>query len=31
MIGNIPIEVVQVQDNRVKSVKVMPPINDEHS
>jgi Mg2+/Co2+ transporter CorB len=29
MIGNIPIEVVQVQDNRVKSVKVMPPIKDE--
>lgn len=25
--GNIPIEVVQVQDNRIKTIKVMPPLH----
>lgn len=29
LIGNIPIEVVQVQDNRIKSVKISPPIQKE--
>ncbi|MGD9591544.1 MAG: transporter associated domain-containing protein, partial [Candidatus Berkiella sp.] len=24
--GNIPIEVVQVQDNRIKTIKVLPPL-----
>lgn len=24
--GNIPIEVVQVQDNRIKSIKILPPL-----
>ncbi len=27
LLGNIPIEVVHVQDNRIKTIKVFPPIN----
>lgn len=27
--GNIPIEVIQVQDNRIKTIKISPPINKE--
>ena len=30
MIDNIPMEVIHVQDNRIKTIKVMPPIKRKH-
>ncbi|MCS5712437.1 CNNM domain-containing protein [Candidatus Berkiella aquae] len=31
LIGNIPVEVVHVQDNRIKTIKVFPPIHRENA